>query len=303
VPALQSAINNKDASAIALDALKVTADTCGTVAPLATGAAAADTCAVSTGALVAAVETGKILLNSPAAIQQYMDEADTDITNGFIDDAMDYLITGTAVGVPGSDLIANGATLSAQTNSGPITTVGFNDSVNTSEFVGKDGSPVGASVTAYGGQTTIGVFGLVDSTFSEMTPNSTLSVDTQTSGSTVNANNNSFETLMITGNYPSDASAVEDVGTGSRITLDISNDTLSSMSSGTAVTIEAGTTLDKVEASGETVSIGNSADAVVDGAGNGVTAGTSSKVDDDGTGILYMLTTAVSHSLVLTPAM
>jgi hypothetical protein len=143
---------------------------------------------------------------------------------------------------------------------------------------------VGASITAYGGETTINASGLVDSHVSEMTPNSSLTVDTLTSGSTVNANNNADETLIINGNYPSDTSAVQNVGTGSRITLDISNDTLSSMSSGTAVTIGAGTTLDKVEASGETVSIGNSADAVVDGANNAVTAGTSCKVDDGGTG-------------------
>jgi hypothetical protein len=306
VPALQTSINAGNASGIALNALKVTSDTCGSVAPLATAAAAiadsnpatigelgapltalaaaTDTCAISTAALVAGVESGEIILNTSAAIQQYLNDADTDITNGFIDNMMDNLISGTAVGVPGSDLIANGATLTAQTAAGPITTIGFNDSVNTQEFVGKGGSPVGASVTAYGGQTTVTANGLVDSGFSEMTPNSTLTVSTPSSGSVVNANDNLADTLVIDGGFPSDTSAVENIGAGSAITLNIANDTVSSMSSGVAVAIEGGMTLDKVDGSGETVSIGNSADGTVDGANNIINAGSSSKVEDDGTG-------------------
>lgn len=305
IPALQTAIDDKNASEIALDIVKVTADSCGTVAPLATGAAAVadsnpatigelgapltavaaamDTCAASSGALVTAVETGKTILNTADAIQQYLDDANTDIMNGFIDDPMNYLITGSTVGVPGTDLIGNGVTLDWKTASGGVTTIGFNDAVDASEFAGKGGDPVGAGVTAYGGETSVSVGGLVDSGFSVDSPYSIFNVGTLTSGSTVTANNNPGVDLNISGSYAFDASFVKNVGTGSNIALDISNDTLSSISAGSVVTIDARTTLDKVEASGETIDIGASADAEVDGTGNGITAGSASKVEDNGT--------------------
>jgi len=305
IPALQTAINDKNASEIALDIVKVTADSCGTVAPLATGAAAVadsnpatigelgapltavaaamDTCAASSGALVAAVETGKTVLNTATAIQQYLDDANTDLMNGFIDDAMDYLITGSAVGVPGTDLIGNGVTLDWKTASGAVTTIGFNDSVDASEFAGKGGDPAGAAVTSYGGESSVSVGGLVSSGFSVDSPYSIFNVNTETSASTITANNNLGVDLNITGTDADGESFVKNVGTGSTITLDISDDVLSALSAGSLVKIDTGTTLDKVEASGETIDIGNSADAEVDGTGNGITAGSASKVEDNGT--------------------